>query len=81
MEATMAITTKTNSDDPLETLLTLVKFSKKHPDKFDWKKNLNEWHILFVDHIVQLARNIPDLKLTPKQHEKAIECVERMTLV
>lgn len=77
----MTVTTKTNDDDPLKELKTLVALGKKHPDRFDWKANLNPWQILFVDHIMSLARNIPDLQLTKKQSEKVKECIARMTLI
>jgi hypothetical protein len=81
MKTTITIPTTTNDDGPLRELLALVDFSKKHPDKFDWKKNLNPWQVLFADYIVALSRNIHDLRLTNKQHEKAKECIARMTLI
>jgi hypothetical protein len=74
-------TTKTDCENPLPQLISLVEFSKRYPDKFDWKKNLNPWQTLFVDYIFQLDRNIPNLKLSPKQHDKAAECLARMTLI
>lgn len=77
----MTITTRTNGDNPLGELRALVAFSKRHPDKFDWKKNLTDWHVVFVDHIVRVADQVPDMELSPKQRKKAIECIERMTLV
>lgn len=77
----MTTTATTSADDALADLTKLVELSKKHPNKFDWKKNLNEWQILFVDYIIQVSRHVQNFKLTPKQQAKVAECLERMTLV
>lgn len=72
----------TQAIDNLDELKKLVSFSKKFPAKFDWKKNLNEWQVLFADYILSVAKAMgSEFVPTPKQAAKVSEIVARMTLV
>ena len=59
-------------------LRDLVEFSRRHRDQLDWQKNLNEWLVLFVLHILQLLQHIPNMIPAKKQQPKIVESLEKM---
>jgi hypothetical protein len=68
--------------EDLAELAQLVALSKRIPGKFDWKKNLNEWQVLFADYILAVSNAIKgEFIPTPKQAAKIKEVVARIKLI
>lgn len=67
--------------NPLEDLRRLVEYSKLHPDKLDWTKNLNDWQRLFTNNILAVYGNLPDMIPSDRQLSPILQIIERITLV
>lgn len=76
----MTATNDYKPDSDVEQLRAAINYSRKHPDKFDYQGYLNDWQCKFAIYIDGLAKHIANFLPTPKQKEKAAECLEAIRI-
>lgn len=61
-------------------LRKLVEYSRKNPDRYDWRGRLNEWEQAFALQILDYSNHIEGFQPTDKQQAKIVAITEKMTI-